>query len=363
MRTILYDAARTLLLSAALLAIGCTNSRVLIGEDDAGARDGGSPGTPCGPNVCAPGTECCNESCGHCVAPGGSCTEEFCAPVTCGGQVCPVGTAECCPGCPGERATCAGPGGECLPVACPGCAAGECGDGQLCCPTCDDGYLCVSPELGCPEIECPHPGCETSADCESGACCTDCTTGEGYCTSGPCAACPNPGPCAPMDAAGVGPCDAELGVVYDGGRCHTLSGCSCSGADCGRLYPTLAACVEATWSCLPTCELDGECGLDQWCDGCARGSCPFCADCVQACAPSRCATGEHPTCRAVRPECGASGTAIVVDGCWVCVDGYTCERLPDGDCRTTGCPDRHSCTACRVDEPWVCLPPDLACAL
>lgn len=352
-----------LLFAITLFAFACTNSRVLIGEHDGGVRDGGGA-TPCGPATCEPGTVCCNESCGYCVAPGGSCTEEYCEPISCGGERCPATTTQCCPGCPGESASCAGPGGECPAIACPGCPSeGACDDDEVCCPTCDDAFICAPRDAGCPDIACPPPVCATADDCEEGTCCRDCTTGERYCAAGPCATCPEPGRCSPMDAAGEGPCDAELGVAYDGATCQSISGCRCVGTDCERLYESREACFEATWECLPTCTSDAECDVHQWCDGCARGSCPLCADCVQACAPGRCATGEPLTCRAVRPECGANGTAIVVDGCWQCVDAYTCDPLEAGDCRATGCPDRHSCTACRVGEPWVCLPPDLACAL
>jgi hypothetical protein len=35
-------------------------------------------GEACGPTTCGEGLECCNESCGICVEPGGSCTEQFC---------------------------------------------------------------------------------------------------------------------------------------------------------------------------------------------------------------------------------------------------------------------------------------------
>ena len=35
-------------------------------------------GMPCGPNICAFPQECCNESCGVCVDPGGICTMRGC---------------------------------------------------------------------------------------------------------------------------------------------------------------------------------------------------------------------------------------------------------------------------------------------
>jgi Kazal-type serine protease inhibitor domain len=37
-----------------------------------------NPGAPCGKITCEKGLECCNASCGVCVAPGGVCTQEAC---------------------------------------------------------------------------------------------------------------------------------------------------------------------------------------------------------------------------------------------------------------------------------------------
>jgi hypothetical protein len=37
-------------------------------------------GVACGPNTCAAGDVCCNESCGICTPPGGMCTQQFCEP-------------------------------------------------------------------------------------------------------------------------------------------------------------------------------------------------------------------------------------------------------------------------------------------
>merc|ERR1712226_479717 len=74
--------------------------------------------TPCGPNMCGSGEECCNESCGICVPKGGSCTQEHCDPVqtfygevatsdlgkNTGGKVCVDNGVKCMglsPGCTG----------------------------------------------------------------------------------------------------------------------------------------------------------------------------------------------------------------------------------------------------------------------
>jgi hypothetical protein len=39
-------------------------------------------GPACGPNTCAAGDVCCNESCGICTPPDGMCTQQFCEPNT-----------------------------------------------------------------------------------------------------------------------------------------------------------------------------------------------------------------------------------------------------------------------------------------
>jgi hypothetical protein len=50
--------------------------------------------------------------------------------------------------------------------------------------------------------------------------------------------------CSPMDAKGIGQCKMVIGVAWTGKACVTLTGCSCSGTDCGSLFPTVAKCQE-----------------------------------------------------------------------------------------------------------------------
>jgi len=59
--------------------------------------------------------------------------------------------------------------------------------------------------------------------------------------------------CSPMEVRAVGPCDAELGVMFDGVECVTISGCSCEGPDCGRLYREVHECERATGDCSLKC--------------------------------------------------------------------------------------------------------------
>ncbi|MBI4605820.1 MAG: hypothetical protein HY721_27960 [Planctomycetes bacterium] len=63
-----------------------------------------------------------------------------------------------------------------------------------------------------------------------------------------------PGACDSMDARGVGECKKLLGFAWDGRRCLTLGGCECEGADCGRLYPSADACQAAVAGCPISCE-------------------------------------------------------------------------------------------------------------
>ena len=75
------------------------------------------------------------------------------------------------------------------------------------------------------------------------------------------------------------------------------------------------------------CTMDQECALDELCDACASSSCPACDDCVAACAPHDCATGEMVTCRALRPDCGPGAVAVVSNGCWQCVGLDDCAPI------------------------------------
>ncbi|KAK1752803.1 hypothetical protein QBC47DRAFT_463314 [Echria macrotheca] len=72
--------------------------------------------TRCGPSVCAAGLECCNESCGICVAPGKGCTKQYCAPTgkKCGPKTCYAGEVCCNDSC----GICTPPGGYCTMQFC-----------------------------------------------------------------------------------------------------------------------------------------------------------------------------------------------------------------------------------------------------
>ncbi len=59
--------------------------------------------------------------------------------------------------------------------------------------------------------------------------------------------------CRVSDATGEGACEMEVGVVFDGDSCITISGCHCDGPDCER-FESLEECQRVTGDC------DGECG-------------------------------------------------------------------------------------------------------
>jgi hypothetical protein len=58
-----------------------------------------------------------------------------------------------------------------------------------------------------------------------------------------------PSPCAPMRAEPVGPCDAILGVRWNGIGCEYISGCSCEGPECGELFDAIEDCEVAYRDC------------------------------------------------------------------------------------------------------------------
>jgi hypothetical protein len=59
------------------------------------------------------------------------------------------------------------------------------------------------------------------------------------------------GICLPQDATGVGPCDRFFGYAWNGNACVGVSGCSCEGADCGRLCASLDVCEKEHADCRP----------------------------------------------------------------------------------------------------------------
>lgn len=73
------------------------------------------------------------------------------------------------------------------------------------------------------------------------------------------------------------------------------------------------------------CLGDGDCAATEWCNPCARASCPECEDCVPGCTAHECDSEPEPACDEARPDCDFAEVSVVRDGCWVCVREDTCE--------------------------------------
>ena len=196
------------------------------GGNACAAQDARSDGSKCAllAGVAFDGTQCVEIICG---CEGSDCDELF-------------GTVEQC------EASCLGSGVSCGPKTC--------ARGQVCCN--ESCGVCTKPGGACPAIGCePEPDGGTGVElcghviCAPGLeCCNEscgtCIAPGGGCTDILCE--PN---CEAMDAVGVGPCDLELGYVWDGDSCDSISGCDCAGQDCGWVYPSPEVCAEARAMC------------------------------------------------------------------------------------------------------------------
>ncbi len=103
-------------------AVGGCSGAVAVPTDG-----GAAPGVACGTNTCAAGEYCCNESCGICAAPGGSCTMQLCMPPrpTCKTDADCRTFSDYCTGCDcralansASAPVCDGPGVRCFADPC-----------------------------------------------------------------------------------------------------------------------------------------------------------------------------------------------------------------------------------------------------
>ncbi|MEM6957408.1 MAG: hypothetical protein AAF645_17075 [Myxococcota bacterium] len=190
----------------------------------------------CGGTTCEDSIACCGDCDGElsiCSGPGGECPALACPPPACGDDICEDDGAVCCPACPGEAPFCSGPEGVCPAIACPECTPQDVRFEGGCEPANRywfDGERCVG-GTGC---ECIGRDCDAAFDrpeeCEAAF-----------------AACIDPS-CEADDAVAVGECDAIVGVAWNGRACVALSGCECEGTDCGR-YTSEEQCVDEHAAC------------------------------------------------------------------------------------------------------------------
>ena len=138
---------------------------------------------------------------------------------------------------------------------------------------------------------------------------------------GDCPVAPPPDSCDPQLAEGVGFCELFLGWKWDGLDCVPLSGCECSGPDCGNLYPEVDLCKDAHLGCGfgPDCTPD---------DAIGSGDCDLFLGVVW--------TGDN---------------CLGISGC-ECI-GTDCDNLPLDE---QTCWDEHG--LCEPPPPPECLPED-----
>ena len=202
------------------------------------------------------------------------------------------------------------------------------------------------------------PGCMTAEACGEGQVCDH---DLGQCDGATLGRCVQPPPQCPDLPEPVCGCD---GLTYDN---------ACRSLQAGVTVAQVGACPST-----PGCATDVDCGPDDRCDPCAHGSCPMCDDCVAECVPHDCQSENQPACNAIRPICAEGQTAVVRDGCWLCVELATCEPpAPPGACAALGgycedwqaacrpgytgafpedCPNGRSDQCCVPDAPVDCLP-------
>jgi hypothetical protein len=97
----------------------------------------------------------------------------------------------------------------------------------------------------------------------------------------------------------------------------------------------------------PRCAADADCAPGEWCDECARSSCPVCDDCISACVPHACETEPQPACDEARPDCPDGQVSVVRGGCWLCVERGTCRPPPANACEAAGGYCAHFQDVCR----------------
>lgn len=251
----------------------------------------------------------------------------------------------------------------CVPWGEPGCRSDiDCDAGAVCddcatgsCPFCED---CVP---GCVDTGCPSDGpleCDaTRPECDEGAvaivrdgcwACVDietCGAAGGGCEDigGICVndahACTPTMPATRAEGCDRGQQCCAPGVPPEGAcddgsdpLCDIIPP-TCTGSEILAAQDSCYRCVNPAtcepWG-EPGCRSDMDCDASSWCNDCATGSCDGCLDCVAGCTLHACETEAVLTCRCARPDCGEGNTSVIRDGCWVCVDAFTCADVRGG---------------------------------
>jgi hypothetical protein len=211
--------------------------------------------------------------------------------------------------------------------------------------------------LGGPAPAAPFPGCggdpTPSLDCGSFQSCLQC-----------------PG----QDARGVGPCDAIVGIFWDGFRCSYQSGCTCEGEDCGESYDSLEACYDDHSDCPSICDPmdargEGACEMllgYVW-DGYSCRSLSGCKcegeDCERLYLdPDECQAavlGCGTICRPMDAR-GVGPCAAIIGYSW---DGFGCSAIGGCDCEGSDCDAIYmspgECEIAHGACPPACAPMDV----
>lgn len=165
-----------------------------------------------------------------------------------------------------------------------------------------------------------------------------------YSTEAECQAIHDDCPCRKQDAQGQGPCLAILGWKFDGAQCVAFSGCSCVGADCGSIFATQAACASAHRSCLcrpQDARGEGPCALFhgyKWdgveCVGVSGCSC-WGADCDELFPTLSGCRDAHKRCPCRKQDAtGVGGCALFHGWKW---DGMSCVGVSGCSCVGADC--------------------------
>ncbi|MCA9604249.1 MAG: hypothetical protein KC619_01555 [Myxococcales bacterium] len=303
---------------------------------DAATRDAGV-GVACGPVTCAAGLECCNPSCGVCTAPGAGCAAIQCidagpgddagmrrdagppdaGSASCGGIACVAGE-ECCVGCDGMPFCTAG---GCPAMPCPALCtrSAECAATEWCDLDgvgCGGSGTCVPRPTACSD-PCPGVcGCDGITYCNA---CDANVAGVEVERNTPCEFARG---CVAMDTHSSGVCGTVVGYAWDGFSCRNID-CTCTGTECGLLYPSLEACQAAFASCACGGLLGLPCGTGDFCDYPIEASCGD-GDASGACHPltTGCTDIYMPVCgcdgMTYENPCEASSRGVAVKAEGIC---------------------------------------------